>query len=66
MAYTQSDLDALQSAMARGARRLKMDGEEVEFRSLDEMMRLESRIKQDLGQANASRVIRPQTSTGWR
>ena len=66
MAYTQSDLDALQSAMARGARRLKMDGEEVEFRSLDEMVRLETRIKRELGQSSAGRLMKPQTSTGWR
>lgn len=66
MAYTQSDLDALQSAMARGARRLKMNGEEVEFRSLSEMERLETRIKQDLGLVDARKPIRPVTSSGWR
>ena len=66
MAYTQSDLDALQSAIARGARRLRMNGEEVEFRTLREMERLETKIKQELGLVEARKPIRPVTSSGWR
>lgn len=66
MAYTQSDLNALQKAMARGARRVKMNGEEVEFRSLKEMERLETRMKQELGLIESRKVIRPVTSSGWR
>lgn len=38
MAWTQSDVDALKAAIATGARRARMsNGEEVEYRSLDEM-----------------------------
>ena len=37
MAYTQSDIDKLREAMATGARRVKFQGHETEFRDLDEM-----------------------------
>ncbi len=66
MAFSQSDLDALQSAMAKGARRLKMGQEEVEFRSLAEMERMESRIKRELGLTAPRRIAYPTTESGWR
>lgn len=66
MAYTQKDLDALQTAIAKGARKLRMNGEEVEFRSLDEMIRTEQRIKRELGQVTSKRILYPRTSDGWR
>ncbi len=66
MAYTQADLDALQAAMAKGARRVKMNGEEVEFRSIDEMERTERRIKKALGQISSKRLVQVTTVNGWR
>lgn len=54
MAYTQAQLDALRSAVASGARRVKMNGEEVEYRSLAEMQRLIGAIE-----ANLSVTARP-------
>lgn len=39
MAYTQSDIDALKQAMATGAKRVRFQTHETEFRSLDEMER---------------------------
>lgn len=66
MAYTQSDLDKLQAAMARGAKRLKMGDEEVEFRSLAEMQALEKQIKAALGLTSSRRTITPSTTSGWR
>jgi hypothetical protein len=39
MAYTQDQIDRLKAALAKGATRLKMDGEEVQFASLKEMRR---------------------------
>jgi hypothetical protein len=39
-AYTQEQLTALRAAIAKGVTRLRMNGEEVQYRSLDEMMRL--------------------------
>lgn len=67
MAYTEADLQALQSNIAKGARSLRLsNGEQVEFRTLDEMERLESKMKKSLGLATAGRLITPVTSTGWR
>lgn len=66
MAYTQADLDALQAAMAKGARRVKMNGEEVEFRSIDVMERTERRIKKALGQISSKRLVQVTTVNGWR
>lgn len=66
MAYTQTDLDKLQAAIAKGARRVRMNGEEVEFRTLKEMERLETRMKEDLGLLDPRKPVRPVTSSGWR
>jgi hypothetical protein len=66
MAYTAEDLAALQSAIARGARRLRMNGEEVEFRDLSEMERIEAKIKAELGLTPRRRVFNPTTESGWR
>lgn len=66
MAYTQSDLDAIQSAIAKGARRVRLNGEEVEFRDLKDMERIEAKIKAEINQTNGKRIVYPQTSTGWR
>lgn len=35
--YTQTDIDNLRSAIATGAKRVRIKGEETEFRSLSEM-----------------------------
>lgn len=37
MAFTQADADRLRQAIAKGASRLELNGEKVEFRSLAEM-----------------------------
>lgn len=66
MAYSQSDLDALQASIAKGARRVRIGPEEVEFRSLDEMLKLERRMKAELGLDTGGRLFTPQTSSGWR
>jgi len=66
MAYTQSDLDAIRSAIARGARRVKMNNEEVEFRDLAEMRQIEAIIAREISGASTSKLVYPQTRTGWR
>lgn len=66
MAYTQTDLEKLQASIAKGAKRVKLGQEEVEFRDLAEMERLEARMKRELGEKPKSRLSYPQTSTGWR
>lgn len=66
MAYTSDDLARLQSALAKGTRRLRIGSEEVEFRTLDEMLRLEAKIRRELGQKSAGRIVQPSTTSGWR
>lgn len=67
MAYTQADLDLLQSNMAKGVKTAMLDGEMVTFRSLDEMERTEAKIQRYLKSGNKprSRKHTPITSTGW-
>lgn len=48
MAYTQTDLDALQAAIAQGARKVKFEGKEVEYLSLAEMEQTERKIQKAL------------------
>lgn len=48
MAYTQAEIDALKKAAARGVKRGKVDGEEVEFASLAEMRRQISVMEAEL------------------
>ncbi|MFY0619030.1 phage head-tail joining protein [Shimia sp.] len=66
MAYSQTDLDRLQAAIAKGARKVRMGSEEVEFRSLAEMERTEQKIKRDLGHVKSGRIAQINTSSGWR
>ena len=39
MSYTQTQLDALDAAMASGALRVTYDGKTTEYRSIDELVR---------------------------
>jgi len=67
MAYSQTDLDNLQAAIARGVLQCSQNGEMVTFRSLDEMLRLEAKLKRELAASvDAQTVYTPITSTGWR
>lgn len=66
MAYTQADLDALRRSIAKGVRKVRMGEEEVEFRSLSEMERVERRIQGELGQRSTRRVAVVRTRSGWR
>lgn len=66
MAYTQSDLAALQAAIAKGAHSVRMNGEEVVFRSLAEMERIEAKIKLELSPTSGRRVFRVSTISQWR
>lgn len=51
MAWTQDDLTEINKAIATGARRVRFQTHEVEYRSLDEMMRVRDAI---LEQVNSS------------
>jgi hypothetical protein len=54
MSYTQDDLAAIRGAIASGARRVRLQGVETEFRSLDEMLRIEALIRDSLAASQST------------
>ena len=49
MAFTTAQVEALEKAIAEGVKRVKYADKEVEYNSLDEMIRLLNLMKNDLG-----------------
>lgn len=49
MAYTQQQLDALESAIAEGALEVAYGDKKVKYRSLDEMLRIAAIMRDGLG-----------------
>lgn len=49
MAWQQSDLDALNAAIALGAMRVDYGDKRVDYRSLDDMIRTKQIMEADLG-----------------
>ena len=47
-AFTEENLVALKKAMAEGVRRVKYTDKEIEYRSLDEMIKLQKRMEREL------------------
>lgn len=69
MAWTQSDIDALKAAIATGARRARMsNGEEVEYRTLEEMrtaLRLmEAEVNAAVSSPGLFTVMQPRVGRG--
>lgn len=67
MAFTQAQLDALESAISSGTRRVRdQNGTEVEYRSLGEMRLARDEIRKALGlvRHGGIRKITPQMSKG--
>lgn len=54
MAFTQAQLDALEAAIAEGSLIVKYADKSVQYRSLDEMIRIRELIRQALGQSSGS------------
>jgi len=48
MAYTQSALDALQAALAKGEKRVSFGDKTVEYRSVEELQAAIRQVKRDL------------------
>lgn len=63
MAYTEEQLTALKTALATGATRVKMNGEEVEYRSLAEMRSIIATMERELGRKRPA-VFQPTYSKG--
>lgn len=69
MAFTQSDIDALDAAIKAGVRKVKYDNEEVEYHSLAEMLRLRATMRNEVAVASGSkrtRVLTPRFSRGYQ
>lgn len=49
MAFTTEQLEVLEKAIAEGVTRVKYENKEVEYRSLEEMMKLRDMIRAELG-----------------
>lgn len=49
MAFTQEQLDTLDAAIASGSKRVKYADKEVEYQSLDDMLRVRDLMAQELG-----------------
>lgn len=58
MPFTQSQLNALQAAIAQGTTRVKYQDREVEYRSLLEMLQLLNMMRQELGLASGKIVVK--------
>jgi hypothetical protein len=48
MAYTQEDLDNIKAAISSGERRVRLADKEVEYRTIDEMLKVKSLIENEL------------------
>lgn len=48
MAWSQSDIDALQAAMAKGVKRVRYSSGEVEYQSMDDMRKLLADMRREV------------------
>lgn len=66
MAWTQTEIDALKSAIARGVKRVRMNGEEVEYSTITEMRTALSMMEAEVNgrTRNGFAVTYPTTSRG--
>lgn len=55
--YTQATLDALDEAIASGHLRVKYADKEVQYRSMDELLRARAHVAKQLGQTNSRQRI---------
>lgn len=66
MAWTQDDLDAIKSAIATGARRVRFQTHEVEYQSLSDLLRAREQIEAELNPAaSTSRVMFAEYDGGY-
>jgi len=54
MAFTQTDLDNIQAAIAMGELSVEVNGRKVVYRSMPDLMAAETRIKTALAEADAN------------
>jgi hypothetical protein len=61
MAYTQEDLSALESALAKGERRVTMGDKTVEYRSVDELKTALREVRRGLMEQSVDTGLWPRT-----
>ena len=61
MAWTKTDLDKIETALATGARRVRLNGREYEYHSVNDMLKARDAIRTGLNTAlsDAGGVKRP-------
>lgn len=64
--FNQSQLDALEAAIAQGALVVRYGDKHVQYRTLEEMLRLRDIMKRELGQTAKDQKIFPTFSKGFR
>lgn len=57
MSFEQKDLDAIQAAIATGARDVQIQGRRILFRSLQDLLIIERKISQALGTTENNRKL---------
>jgi roadblock/LC7 domain-containing protein len=69
MPYTQTQLEALEAALASGTLRVSFEGRSLEYRSVDELKKAIAEVKAAMAAADParprSRVIRVHTTKGF-
>jgi hypothetical protein len=65
MAYSQSDLQAIQSAIAKGELRVTFADRSVEYRSIDDLMKAEAHIANALSAGTRSKQSFGTSSKGF-
>ena len=68
MAYTQDDLTAIETAMKSGVRRVRLNGREQEYHSVDQMIKARDLIRSEINRVTSTikrpRAFRARTSKG--
>lgn len=66
MAATQADLDALEDAINSGALMVRFADRQVQYRSLDDMMRILARMRAEVTGTAPTRRVKIASRTGFR
>lgn len=59
MAFTTTDLQNLETAIASGRRRVKLNGREVEYQSIADMIEVRNIIRSELNTSTSTTCKRP-------
>lgn len=67
MSFTESDLDAINRAIAKGERRVSFTDRTVEYRDVDELLRARNAIRAEIARSHpgSRRRIWPMRGTGF-